>query len=63
MLQKKTMNSDAELSKIVLHEKGPAQNKKVLEYFKEKDDYIVSIVNDTIKQNEFVYRQDITEYV
>ena len=56
------MHLDTDL-KTVFQERGPSQNQKVLKFFKQRDDDIVNVVNETIKTDEFSQKYDITEQV
>ena len=57
------MHLDTELKGIIRAQKGPNQNSEIMKFFKQKDDFIVNTVNDTIKTTEFTLKHDISEQV
>ena len=57
------MHLDTELKGVIRAERGPNQNSEILKFFKQKDDFIVNTVNDTIKTREFILKYDISEQV
>ena len=62
-VRNKTMILDKELTNLFLKEKGQDSNQKIISYFKDRDEYIIGVVNDTIKNSSFQHRCDINEQV
>ena len=52
-VRNKTMILDKELTNLFLKEKGQDSNQKIISYFKDRDEYIIGVVNDTIKNSSF----------